>query len=885
MEENKNVETKNPLSFILRFIKALFIIILIILICLAAWFTFASFDRTASSQAIPADYAVFLRTDSAWDTLSPLLDVEAVQVILSTPEFSTYRELYLKLKTSSLRENPLVQKALQRRIDAALYENGYVAVLDTGFLAGLSRLVPYFLRWKYPEKFTYIKSDSYSYFKFNDTTYFAFHKNLLLIFSDQAFLSCLNFNARDSHSEKELAAMEGKLEEPLQIVADSRKLMALFSGLEENPYAAAISQALDENELALLNFGISDSDFNLKIELPFSLPDNLKGEETVNPVLLLLARDSAVPTLLPKLPQSVQYYTLISAGSLEEIKNAAAKALPAEKHFEENWNKAQSFSNMIFHKSLEDVLFSWTGDQFAVFGIEGKAEPVIAIKISDEKKRKEIFETVFSSIILQTNDSLLMDGVRLPCIEIPPFFTSLLNMFGFNLQMPYFLVKDDFIYFSQSPENLISLNYSVKRNTRLSKSENWKRVSSKQSPQSSMSLFYNLERSLPFFLSGKSALQNVLRLYNIGRMDLNVSGGKLTVQLQAAAVEKSSLQNVAGFPMKLEGKAQSTLILLESKKKHSVCWLEQGGNLKSLNLSDFSITEKHFDDLRYILAASDKESLWAVTKEGLVYLLNQELEIQSGFPLLTGVNLSCPPVESDSKLLLCDEDSSLHFVSADGNVTLVETEALDPVLSAPATLDSPQNSTIAFYEKGFFGGIHVFKNQLSLTGEHPLELEGIAYGSPCIFKEGKAEYIAMITQSGLLYLYDENMQLVENFPLQLEGLYYTNVKYSEGALFALSSEGQLSRVSLSGQVESVKIPYFSAKSGKITVADYDNDKKTEIFVTGDGNIMYGFDSSLEMLCGFPLAGFGNPVFFDINGDKKNDLLVITFDNNLAGYNL
>ncbi|MCR4578781.1 MAG: hypothetical protein K5681_00385 [Treponema sp.] len=886
MEENEvqnqalSVKKKRP--FILRFLKALIVFILIVLIACSLWFVFSAFDRKASCQAIPPDYALLLRTDSAWDTLEPLLDVEALQILLSTPEYRSYRELYLQIKSSSLRQNSLVKKALQRRIDAALYDKGFVAVLDTGFLAGAARVAPYIIRLKFSDKFQLLKNQdsSQTYFKLNDTTYLAFHKNLIVVFSSPELESALSFNNKEKLSPASLEAMSRKLEEPLQIVADSQRLLGLLQGFSENPYAQAISQALSKDELALLNFGISDTDFNLKIELPFQLPDGENSLEE-NPILALLKKNSSVPSLLPKLPEELQYYTLLSAGSLEEIKNAAAKALPEDKHFEEKWKNAESFSSLMFQKSLEEILFSWTGDQFAVFGIEGKAEPVLAVKIEDEVKRAEIFDKIFSSIILQTNDSLLMDGVRLPCIEIPSFFQSILSMFGINLQMPYFLVKDDFIYFSQSPENLISLNYSIKRNTRLSKSQNWTRVSTKQSHESSLSLFYDLERSIPFFLSGKSTLSEILRLYNIGRMDLNVQDGKIILSLQAAAVENASRQNILGFPMKLDSKASSKLIMLEGKKEKSLFWLQEKGNICSLNLSSFEKNNRLYEGVKYILASKDNQKLWALTSEGLIYLLNSSLEVCDNFPLMTGLNITCPPVLYESSILFIDDEGKLCFVDEKAEVEVLASMASEKIRSEAAVLED----SIAFYEGGFFGGIHIYKHKDCLTLDAPLELEGLAYGSPCIFKEGKKLYYAMISQAGLLYIFDENLQYLQGFPLQLDGIFYVNVEYADGKLFALSSLGQLFSVSLDGQVNSIKIPYFSARAGNISLADYDGDKKTEIFVSGDGNILYGFTASLEMLYSFPLAAYGNPVFTDVNGDKKNDMLVITFDNMLAGYNV
>ena len=143
----------------------------------------------------------------------------------------------------------------------------------------------------------------------------------------------------------------------------------------------------------------------------------------------------------------------------------------------------------------------------------------------------------------------------------------------------------------------------------------------------------------------------------------------------------------------------------------------------------------------------------------------------------------------------------------------------------------------------------------------------------------------MITQAGSLYIYDVNGNLLPDFPLELNGIFYLNVKAASNYIFALSSDGELWRISLNGESLRIRIPYFSAKSGNITVYNYDDQGEEEIFVSGEGNSIYGFNSKLELLPEFPVTGYGNPIFTDLNGDSKKDCLAITFDNRLSAANV
>ncbi len=899
--ENKNVtvekksskkikKDKKKLPLGLRLLLLPLKILLVLVAIILVWFVFCRIDRTKPVNALPPDYAVYLRTDKIWDTVEPLIDLDATLIALTTPQLKQYRDPFLNFKKSKLRQNFMVKMALKRRLDAAVYQvntkgkTEFVAVLDAGFLAGATRLVPLLLPHikSLADQVELCQNSHGKYYKLQDSGYFVIHKNLIIFASKPALLEqAMNYKNSAWHSKAVIAAMNARLRDPLRIIADSKNLMNLLAEGADSPYLLTIIDSLSKEEFTSVNFRITENELNFSLNLPLEL-DSVNENQ---PVIRLLKRNSKVPALLPKLPEDVQYYTLFSAGSLSDLIDAAMVILPPEKNFKETWNKADSVAKMILNKNLEELLFSWTADEFAVFGIEGKAEPVLGIKVSSESKRREIFDTIFSSFIIQENDSLLVDGVRLPCIELPSFLLSITKALGINVPKPYYLVKDDFIYFSKSPENLIAIN-STSKSKKLSASENWKRVSSKHSAVSTVSLYYNLERSIPFFVRGNSAVSKILALYNSGRFDFRINNGTLTMQLQASSLEPESSRYIPGFPISLERKSNAVLVKSNLKKSNLIFWTEKDSTINSMDCSTFERQKTKFSEIAYILAASESTAkstggeLWALTSSGIVYLLDSKLEPVSNFPILTGIVPTCAPFIYKDSFGLADNEGVLHLVNGSGNVSLVETGVDDAIRSSP----SVNGDILAFYEKGFFGGIHVYKNLEAKLSE-PLELDGIAYGSPCVFTISGKQYIAMITQAGLLYVYDFEGNILPNFPVELEGIFYLNVKAADKYLFALSAEGELYRVDMKGESTSVKIPYFTAKSGNLTVYNYNGSGPDEIFVSGEGNSLYGFNSSLELLPTFPVPGYGNPVFMDLNGDNKKDCLTITFDNTISAANV
>lgn len=879
LKEAKTKKKKTP--FIVKFFLTIICIILFLIAALLAWCGFCYFDKVASVKALPFNYSIYVRTDSVWEAVSPLVDLQAADLILSEPQAATFRELFFSLRESKYRDNPLLQAALARRIDAALYDdNSFLAIADMGFLSGITRLVPLAYNFVKIPGLVRVESEDETHFEYrqeNTTWYIKIYKNLVLFTGKMELINRAMVLTNDiGYSKEELALLTEKSDEPFKIAADGKKLIEMISS--ENPYLKAISKNLSSKELSTIDFGITDNDININVKIPYEIDEALKE----HPVSKLLLKDSTMPSLLAKLPSNAQYYTLLSIGNLSELKDAAFSLLPPEKNVDKLINTAQTTCPLLFGVTFDELLFDWTGNEFAVLGLEGKTNPVFVIKIADEKKRQHVFDTALSSVILRSDDSLLMDGVRLPCIELPGFLNNLLAAFDVNLPRPYYMVNNGFIYFSLSPENLVSINTSLKGNSKLSKNETWNSVSTKQTQQSAISLFYNLERSIPFFLKGNSLVSKVLQLYNVGRVDISLRKNTLQIQLQSVSCKVSSSQNIAGYPLQLEGRPSYSLAKSNLAKSKTVFWFEDGKKLFALNTSNLEKISTEIESLGWIISADENTAkntggvLWAVTKEGVVYLLDEKLESIKGFPVLTGEIPSCEPTLYADKLLFAAKGNALFEVNTNATYAQLDISIDEEIRSKPSVKDK----TIAFYEKGFLGGIHVIRNNADTTADGPLEVNGIGYGSPCITVIDRQEYVAFITQAGELTVWNSDNQIVEGFPLKLDGVFYLNVTSADKFFFALSSTGRIFRISLNGDVTIISVPYMNAKSGYLSVYDYNADGKEEIFACGEGNTVYGFNTNLEMLDVFPVAGYGNPLFLDVNGDRKDDCLLLSLEEKL-----
>jgi len=860
--EEKKDKRKKKKPFIVRLLRAIIILILVLLILIAGWFTFCFFNKTSSINALPKNYTVYVRTDSAWNAIEPLMDLKAADILLSDPNFVKFREIFMTIRESKLRTNPVVSYALSRRIDAALYEdNNFLAIVDMGLLSGATRLSPVAMNFVNVKGLSYSKAGNLSYFEFkqDESAFYArIYKNLVLVSSSKEILdSASTFDNIKTYSENEITFLQEKLEQPFRIAADGKKLLSLIG--EENEYVKEVVSYLSSEELSSINFGITDSQIDISIKVPYEIQE----EKASDPVAKLLSRNSKVPLLISKFPEAVQYYTFMTVGTLQELKDSAFKLISLQSDMQKKWQNANNISQMLFSVTADELLFSWTGDEYAVLGLEGKAEPVFVIKVADEKKRQYIFDTILSSIILKSDNSLILDGIRLPRIEIPLFLLNILDSFGINLPKPYYMVKDGFVYFSQSPENLASINAAIKGGTKINRNENWQKVSEKQDAHSAVSLYYNLERSIPFFVKGNNIVTKILKLYNIGRADVSIKDNTLNLHLNCYACENTSIQAIPGFPIALENKVVPVLSKSPNEKGHLIFW-QEGNNLKSINTASLEINSTGktaensenasvsaapaIEGLSYSLAASDAVfkktggEVWAVTKDGTVYLFKNNFELAAGFPIITGEKPSASPCNYKEGILIISEDGILIYVDSSGSKSEFILDTMNDIKTSPAVY----KDRIAVYERGFVGTIHIL-NQISKTAEvQTLSVDGIAYGSPCITEINHQKYTAIITQTGKLTVWNGDNSVLENFPVQLDDIFYTNVKAcptnssagSTGYFVALSQKGILYKIDLKGNVVSFQIPHLTAKSGYITISDYNNDKDDEIFICGDGNVIF-----------------------------------------------
>ena len=884
----KVVNKKKKRNPILSFFRGIFIFLLVLILILVLWCGFSALHKKASLSLLPNNYSAFIQTESVWDALNPIIDLQVADVVLSTPELASVKEAFVAFRKSPLREKFYVKWLMSRPVDIGIYMNGnktdIVGVIDMGVFSAATRLSKIILPFFKIEGLSLVENSDLYYFEFQldseSSIYIKPYRNTVIISTNLDLLTqaCKGDNDKD-YSKNDKNLLSTKTENPLKILADANSLVKTFSA--ENPAIEKFSGLLSSDSKALVSLGIKDSEIQLKAEIPLE-KDTSKIDSSLLGINNLLTKNSSMPQLLGQLSNIVQYYTIINAGSIQELTQAAFPLIPPETDIESLWKKANSLCKSVFSLTLDDLLFSWTGKECAAIGIEGLNAPVFVLQVKDEAKRKEVFDNVLSSFILKDDTSLILNGIRLPKIQLPGFLESLLNVFGIELPNPYYLVHNGYVYFSESPEVLSSVYNSSITESRISSNTNWQIVSEKQTTDSSLSLFYDLERSKPFFVRGDNLVSTILELYAIGRCDIRIRDSVLIFQLSVATKPTGQIRSISGFPVQLDGIAKQLQIEGTTNPNH-IFWVENNKIVKSMNIHTTEIKEMEMSSNVSIISSANASAgagvLWAVTQDGGVYNFNADLSLVTGFPILLDSKPSSSPSASKNGLIVPLERKEFCLVSSNGTKSLLNIEKINgSVLAAPTVLDE----TIAYYDKGFLGNVVVHNKNDNTT----YKVSGIAYGTPAILKKDLNTYTGFITQAGNLSIWCDNFT-VPGFPIEkrLNGVFYTNVVTNGNYFYALASHGTLYRIALDGELIAVRIPNATAKEGSLTIAKSDSTGESNIFVGIDGNIIYGFNENLELLSGFPLTGTGSPVFTDANGDGYTDCFVLTIDNKVNAWKL
>jgi len=880
-----------------KFLKVLLIIFCIFALVSVAWVVFSFIGRVDAGAVIPDSPDLRITVPNTIRFIDRILSHESLDEIASVPGLASAVPAVNMLKENPLLKNRLLRLAARGKFEYALLsgepENRIMAAaFDLGLLSPLMRIFPLVSRFMKIPALYYVREGNNSRFEFRTddmTLFIGQYRNLLFISNNLKV-----YESRSPQADKVVFNHIKPSDYDAVFLLSHKYIYDLFA--EQDTRIASILDSIEFDSLVEAGLSVEKRKLEFRLEAPLS-----SDEPTLS---RFLESRSRAPDMSERFPASSQYATVLSAGTLDEIYQAALVFGP---DLDDTLKQADSSSRMILGLTLDDLLFSWSGKEFAVFGMEGRPHPVFAIQISDERKRQEVFDKAFRSIFINEDVRLNLDGMRMPRIAVPEFLQSLLRRWNIYLPSPYYTVYSDFLLVSESAETLLSALRAMQRNDVLPRTAEWRNIAGRRAAVNAFSLYYSLDLSVPFFLRKNTTLSAFLSLYRQGFIRMSFDRGLVELSVSLVPGSGNGVMLAGGYPIDVGG-VPSNQVFGTGRGGNGRVFFASGNSAFSIDLADNSIREINGQGTHWIVpanygSASGKgdTNAWVVSDRGRVTLVDGDMEPLHGFPVLTGLRLSAPPVAFDGRLYICDEGGKVHIIDEQGSHSEWETSFITALRSPPSFFTAPSNnrgrnsggSYAAVYPKSFFGEIWLLDtNGKSLPNwpapvlpdnfENEFDVNtGIGFGSPLLFAHNNRAHIAFVCQTGELTIYDENAVPVSPFPLLLDGVFYLQPVFDGEYLWLISSDGTLFRVDLEGEVLYQHIPNLSVmEEGYITTFDCDNDKIPEVFITGEGNALYAFTRNFRSLEGFPLPVWGRPHFVEAQGSMKAEVFGMGMDRRL-----
>ena len=904
-------KNRNPFVIALIAVVIVFVAVPIAVICL-------SFVGRVSPEAVlPDTFAAYVRVPDVMRFTDRLLAHESLPDILAEPAVAPFAPVIARIRDSGLTERALARFLGNGNLEGAVLADGrLIAAYDVGIASPLMALAPFVAGRITGKNLYYVQAGGSFRFEYRPeggaVWFIAPYHNLLVVSNDSALIEAalkeaprgedvsgitegapaadsltgtLDVDGPSPSPEEatsvgdsgRLARRLGSDEYDIGFLVDSRDALAAIANGDEA--IRAVIAKLDVSDTLALTVRIKprELDVSLRTRLESKAPE----------LSAILSKDSPDSNIAAALPENAQYSTLVSGIPPERLLAALKAVSPPD--VGDSIDRADRTASSILGMGFDKLIYSWAGDGLAVFGLEGRPRPVFALKVADEAKRKAAFDAAIATFAVSEDDTFVIDGVRVPQLKLPDFLAGLLGLFKVSVPAPYYLVENGWLYLSESPENLLATVTAIRKGNTLREGDTWKLLSAPSGSKETLSLFYSLDRAIPFFLKGHSSVTRALRLYRQGLARLSIEDGETVVTLAVIPGSGGGVAPLPGYPVELGGRAGDAVYAVTFASGRSSRLVTVVDKTRVLALDTATLAVHTFDagSPAWCVPAPDlapdkpeAPALWVVTESGDVSLMNGNLEIAQGFPVSVGVALSSRPVADADRVLLPGTDGSLRTVDRAGNLGALALPFADELRSPPVIAASLARRVIAAYPKGFSGMLWLMDASGAALPGWPIPAGGIAFGSPVPCETKRGLELAFLTQSGTLSRYTESGQAVKGYPASLPGVFFFQPAFDGECLWAVSSSGVLYRIALDGAVMSRQIPDFTASAGSIACADIDGDKAPEILVTGDGNALFAYRGDFTPIDGFPLPIWGRPAIADLNGDGSLECAGVGLDNQL-----
>ncbi|MBP7554187.1 MAG: hypothetical protein KA885_12245, partial [Spirochaetes bacterium] len=130
-------------SFIKSLLKFLIVFVLIITVTLTALYLYYRFTKLDEKKYIPSEFMGYIKIDSIEKVYSNLIDLRAVDEVLTNKEYYSIYKSILDFRSSSLSKNFLLKSLINMKANIILDTDASASILvDLGFKSVLLKILP-----------------------------------------------------------------------------------------------------------------------------------------------------------------------------------------------------------------------------------------------------------------------------------------------------------------------------------------------------------------------------------------------------------------------------------------------------------------------------------------------------------------------------------------------------------------------------------------------------------------------------------------------------------------------------------------------------------------------------------------------------------------------
>ncbi len=839
---------------------------------------------------IPADYSAYVRIDSLTGLHDEWLAGSPLRAILQDDQsLSGFESLFRTLGASGFASNQVLRTIADTNAHIVVgKDDSLLIIIDLGWRSALTRVVLPFAGTFGVPGLARSDEDGIAWFSYgtgrSQPLLAHIRENLLyLSFERKTISKALAlaggpdslFVAERSPIIEKFSQATLSRQAKLSLLVDGQTINKILAGSGEQ--AARFGSSLVWNDKVLLSASIDEKRLDLHLESSLKSGDQAWSGlwESVSGDLPSLAR----------IPESAYFYTAFRARDSKILVNSwaalsGADALAILK-------QAEDGARTLFGVGLDQLLWSWFNGEAGIFYLGDSREPVVFLGVNDVATMESVLQRLDQSLVLDIDKSLLLDGVAVNRIALPEFFKALLGLMGLEIETPYFMHKDGFIYFSMQARNLARLEIEGREGKLLQRSLAFKDLVGDSSRDASFFVYYDLDKTTPFYLNSPGLHNRLLRKFNRGIAALYPRGTGLDLRISGLKTSAQGLKNYARFPMELEGGllGEPAIWFDRYANEAMVAWLDDSQYLRVKGLSEQRSRLEFAAESAQLISPSWESKLSWTNPKGQLFRVNLDASPELGFPLQTTAQTSVKPLLLGSDLLFFSRSES-RFIRIDPKAGQhAWGEVLNGLVLHQAVWDG--KDAVAWSIKDFESPVYLAKKDGSVLPGWPVNGGGISLSGPTLFEDQGQTKLAFLSQEGVLSVWNKEGQTQTGFPVELEGTYHAQAQILRSKttylIAVISTLGQLSLYDKQGQLLVSRTLRNADLDAKLVSLDLKSDLEEKLFVYGGKNTIDAFDRNLEVVEGFPLAGYGKPQLLDLDRDNNMELVTWGFEGRLYVY--